>query len=147
MNTSWRIARRSEWGGSSKRLSGKSKRQEAGCQACFLAWMNYCESLTLLSIGLKDTLLSKPSPSDYAKTWVDCQEKTHPILCIRPVACCGLPIFLLHPVFATYLSLSKKPLISPPRRWLRYTELPVSRLRECDRHMTPGGWVDDNVPL
>ena len=29
---------------------------------------------------------------------------------MRPVTCRGLPIFLLHPVFATYLSLSKKSL-------------------------------------
>ena len=35
------------------------------------------------------------------------QERANPILCMRPVKCRGLPIFLLHPVFAKYLSLSK----------------------------------------
>jgi hypothetical protein len=34
------------------------------------------------------------------------------MLCMRPVKCRGLPIFLLHPVFAKYLSLGKKAL--PP---------------------------------
>ena len=30
------------------------------------------------------------------------------MLCTRPVKCCGLSIFLLHPVFARYLSIRKE---------------------------------------
>lgn len=62
-------------------------------------------------IGIKNALLSKPPPSEYAKkTWVEGQAKTFPMLCMRPARCRGLPILLLHPIFARYRWLSKKTL-------------------------------------
>lgn len=62
-------------------------------------------------IGIKDALLSKPPPSEYAKkTWVEEQARTFPMLCMRPARCRALPILLLHPIFARYRSLSKKTL-------------------------------------
>jgi hypothetical protein len=68
----------------------------------------------LLSLDIKTILLTKPPPSEYAKAkgWVEFQNHPNPMLCMRPVKCRGLPIFLLHPVFAEYLSLSKK--VLPP---------------------------------
>ncbi|PVF96185.1 hypothetical protein CPB86DRAFT_816556 [Serendipita vermifera] len=59
---------------------------------------------------IKDTLLRKPPPSEYAiaRNWADLQQLPNPMLCMRPVECRGLPIFLLHSVFAQYCSLSKK---------------------------------------
>ena len=67
-------------------------------------------------IGIKAALLRKPAPSEYAKkTWVEEQNKAYPMLCMRPVRCRGLPISLLHPIFATYLSLSKKTLPGTPK--------------------------------
>jgi hypothetical protein len=70
------------------------------------------EKLDVIPLDIKVTLLSKPPPSDYAKaeSWTDLQKLAKPMLCMRPVKCRGLPIFLLHSVFATYLSLSKEPL-------------------------------------
>jgi hypothetical protein len=68
----------------------------------------------LLFIVIKSALLSKPPPSEYAKaaSWVECQDRPNPMLCMRPVKCRGLPVFLLHSVFAEYLSLSQK--VLPP---------------------------------
>ena len=64
------------------------------------------------TLDIKATLTSKPPPSEYAnaKSWVDLQNLRNPMLCMRPVKCRGLPISLLHSVFARYLSLSKDPL-------------------------------------
>ena len=61
-------------------------------------------------------MLSKPPPSDYAeaKNWAALQILPNPMLCMRPVKCRGPPIFLLHPVFAEYLSLSKEALPATP---------------------------------
>jgi hypothetical protein len=42
-----------------------------------------------------------------AKNWAYLQDLPNPVLCMRPVKHRGLPIFLLHPVFANYLSLSR----------------------------------------
>ncbi|CAG8692906.1 4756_t:CDS:2, partial [Acaulospora colombiana] len=54
----------------------------------------------------------KPPPPEYAtaRNWADSQQLLNPMLCMRPVKCRGLPIFLLHGVFAQYLSLGKQPL-------------------------------------
>ena len=67
--------------------------------------------LNVTTLDIKNTLLSKPPQSQYAKAkrWVDLQNLPNPMLCMRPVSCRGLPIFLLHSVFATYISLSKEP--------------------------------------
>jgi hypothetical protein len=66
----------------------------------------------LLSIDIKVTLVGKPPPSDYAmaRNWADSQKLLNPMLCMRPIECRGLPVFLLHSVFAQYLSLSEKAL-------------------------------------
>ncbi|PVF94209.1 hypothetical protein CPB86DRAFT_800666 [Serendipita vermifera] len=66
---------------------------------------------------IKDVLLRKPLPSDYAaaKNWAYLQTFPNPMLCMRPVECRGLPIFLLHPIFPKYLSLSKKALPATPQ--------------------------------
>ena len=96
------------------------------------------ESQTLLSIGIKSIILSKPPPSDYAeaKNWPALQNLPSPMLCMRPVKCCGPPIFLLHPVFAEYLSLSKEALPATPEA---RTALKVARAL-CN---TMGSYFDD----
>jgi hypothetical protein len=68
--------------------------------------------LNVITLDIKAVLLNKPPPSDYtkAKSWADAQNPPNPLLCMRPVNCRGLPIFLLHSVFAAYLSLSREPL-------------------------------------
>ena len=45
-----------------------------------------------------------------AKSWANLQNLPNPMLCMRPVKCRGLPIFLLHEVFAKYILLSKEAL-------------------------------------
>jgi len=68
--------------------------------------------LNVTTLDIKSILLNKPPPSEYAKArrWADLQSLPNPMLCMRPVICRGLPVFLLHSVFATYISLSKEPL-------------------------------------
>ena len=60
------------------------------------------------------------------------------MLCMRPVKCRGLPIFLLHDAFAKYISLSKEAL--PATREARIA-LQVARVL-CD---TMGNHFDDKV--
>ena len=60
------------------------------------------------------------------------------MLCMRPVKCRGLPIFLLHDVFATYISLSKKAL--PPTQDARNALQAAREL--CG---TMGNHFDDEV--
>jgi|SRR5258706_10004280 len=63
-------------------------------------------------MDIKDTLLQKPPPSDYTKgkNSAILQTFPKPVLFFRPAKCCGLPIFLFHPVFARYLLLRKEAL-------------------------------------
>lgn len=60
----------------------------------------------LLSIDIRKSLFRKPSPTEYANpaSWAQLQKLPNPMLCMRPVRCRGPPIFLLHRVFAEYLS-------------------------------------------
>jgi hypothetical protein len=97
-------------------LSGESMRQGSSCQVCYLIGCAVGVKLNITILDIKDILLRKPPPSDYAKVknWAVLQKLPSPMLCMRPVKCRGPPIFLLHRVFAKYLSLSKEALPATP---------------------------------
>jgi hypothetical protein len=51
-----------------------------------------------------------PSPSVFAKDWVEAQNGPHAILCLRPPARQGLPLVTLHRAFLFFVNEFKKPL-------------------------------------
>lgn len=70
------------------------------------------DTLVKLAKELEDTLSTKPSPSEYAisSVWKDCQARPNPILCLRPSDNMGLPLTLLHQIFAKFQTLRLRPL-------------------------------------